>query len=189
VRLILIVEPATSGPTGQVPDDVWLWSNQWNESSRGKPKYSEKTCPPSDSSTTNLIWIYLGWKQGRRGEKPATNSLSCGTAVVTYIKTRFKIKIIIIIFNLQLKNFDAATRHKLSLTEVYCDFPEHTISAVLHKQMVSIKYCSLIKIVRTVLFHGAYLNSHSFWSSCSLRTCLWWPVLTVKVKFSLGLTN
>jgi hypothetical protein len=40
---------------------------------QGKPKYSEKTCP-----TTNPTWLDPGSKPGRRGGKPATNSLSYG---------------------------------------------------------------------------------------------------------------
>jgi hypothetical protein len=51
----------------------WLWSNWWNEAWQGKPKYSEKTCPSATLSITNPTWPDLG-------SKPATNSLSYGTA-------------------------------------------------------------------------------------------------------------
>jgi hypothetical protein len=78
-----LVTPATSGAIGPALDDVWLWSNQWNKRCQGKPKYAEKT----SSSTRNLTWLGLGQKPGHRYGKPATNSLICGTAIVTYIKT------------------------------------------------------------------------------------------------------
>jgi hypothetical protein len=56
------------------PDDRWwwVWSNWWNENWQGKPKYSEKTCPGANLSTTNLTWRILGSNPGRRHGKPAT---------------------------------------------------------------------------------------------------------------------
>jgi hypothetical protein len=47
---------------------------------RGKPKYSEKACPSATLSTTNPTRLDPGLNQGRRGGKPATNSLSYGAA-------------------------------------------------------------------------------------------------------------
>jgi hypothetical protein len=41
-----------------------------------------ETNPSATLSTTNPIWSYLGSKPGRRGGKPATNSLSYGTASI-----------------------------------------------------------------------------------------------------------
>jgi hypothetical protein len=43
---------------------------------KGKPKYSEKTCPSATLSTPNPTWP----DPGRRGGKPATNRLSYGAA-------------------------------------------------------------------------------------------------------------
>jgi hypothetical protein len=67
----------------QAPDDKWrwLWSNWWNEDWQGKPKYSEKTCPSANLSTTFHTWPDPGSNPGRRGGKPATNRLSYGAAI------------------------------------------------------------------------------------------------------------
>jgi hypothetical protein len=55
---------------------------RWNEIDRGKPKNSGgKACPSSTLSTTNLTWTDLGLNPGLRGEMPATNRLSHGTAI------------------------------------------------------------------------------------------------------------
>jgi hypothetical protein len=53
----------------------WLWSNRWNVNWQGNPKYSEKTSSSATLSTTNPTWP----DPGRRGGKPVTNRLSCGT--------------------------------------------------------------------------------------------------------------
>jgi hypothetical protein len=61
----------------------WLWGwriIRWNEDWKGKPKYSEKTCPSATLSTTNPTWPDPGSNPGRRGGKPATNRLSYGAA-------------------------------------------------------------------------------------------------------------
>jgi hypothetical protein len=69
-------------PIVQAPDDRWgwLWSNWWNEDCKGKPKYSEKTCPSATLSTTNPTWPDPGSNAGRRGGKPATNRMRYGAA-------------------------------------------------------------------------------------------------------------
>jgi hypothetical protein len=41
----------------------------------------EKSCPSATSSTTNPIWTDPGSNSGLRGERPATNRLSHGTAL------------------------------------------------------------------------------------------------------------
>jgi hypothetical protein len=41
-----------------------------------------KTCPIATLSTTNPTWIDPGANPGLRGERPATNDLSHGTAVI-----------------------------------------------------------------------------------------------------------
>jgi hypothetical protein len=46
---------------------------------KGNPNYSEKTCPSAALSTTNPT-CYPDANPGRRGGKPATNSLSYSTA-------------------------------------------------------------------------------------------------------------
>jgi hypothetical protein len=43
---------------------------------RGKPKYSEKTCPNATLSTTNPTLLDQGLNPGRRDGEPATNRLS-----------------------------------------------------------------------------------------------------------------
>jgi hypothetical protein len=56
--------------------------HRWNETDRGKPKYSgEKTCPIATLSTTNPTWTDPGSNPGLRGGRPATNRLSHGTAL------------------------------------------------------------------------------------------------------------
>jgi hypothetical protein len=53
---------------------------RWNETDRGKPKYSgEKTCHSATLSTTNPIWIDPKSNLGLRCERLATNRLSHGT--------------------------------------------------------------------------------------------------------------
>jgi hypothetical protein len=47
-----------------------------NRSDRGK------TCPSATLSTTNPTWTDPGSNPGLRGERPATNRLSHGTALV-----------------------------------------------------------------------------------------------------------
>jgi hypothetical protein len=42
-----------------------------------------KTCPSATLSTTNPTWTDPGSNPGLRGEKPATNRLSHGTALMT----------------------------------------------------------------------------------------------------------
>ena len=69
---------------------LWWWlffcflvmEHRWNEIYRGKPKYSgEKPCPIATLSTTNPTSTDLGSNPGLHGERPATNSLSHGTAL------------------------------------------------------------------------------------------------------------
>jgi hypothetical protein len=56
-------------------------ARRWNYIDRGKPKNSErKTCPSATLSTTNPTWIDPSVNPGLRGERPATNDLSHGTA-------------------------------------------------------------------------------------------------------------
>jgi hypothetical protein len=57
-----------------------VMEHRWNETDRGKPKYSGKTCPSVTLSTTNPTWTDPGSNPGLRGERPATNRLSHGTA-------------------------------------------------------------------------------------------------------------
>jgi hypothetical protein len=47
-----------------------------NRSTRGK------TCPSANLSTTNSTWTDLGSNPGLRGESPATNRLTHGTALI-----------------------------------------------------------------------------------------------------------
>jgi hypothetical protein len=60
----------------------WLWGCRiwWNRDWQGKPKYSEKACTSATLSTTNPTWRDRGANPGRRGGKPAPNSLSYGAA-------------------------------------------------------------------------------------------------------------
>jgi hypothetical protein len=57
-----------------------LMEHQWNEIDRGKPTTRRKTCLRATLPTTNLTWTDPGSNPGLRGERPATNRLSHGTA-------------------------------------------------------------------------------------------------------------
>jgi hypothetical protein len=80
VRLCPRGTSATDWPILSVPDDRWVCSSQWDENCQWKPKYSEKTCRSATLSTTNPTWPDLVSNSGGRCAKPATNSLSYGTA-------------------------------------------------------------------------------------------------------------
>jgi hypothetical protein len=69
-------------PIIPAPDDrwCWLWSNWRNEDWQGKSKNSEITWPSATLSTINPTWLDPGSNPDRRCRKPATKSLSYGTA-------------------------------------------------------------------------------------------------------------
>jgi hypothetical protein len=77
----LVLRPLLACCTSPYDRWWWLWNNWWNANWQGKPKYLEKTRPSSTRSTTNPTWLDLGSNPGRRGGKPADNSLSYGTAL------------------------------------------------------------------------------------------------------------
>jgi hypothetical protein len=83
---------ATNWPIVSAPDDRWwVWSSRWYENWHGKPNYSEKTCPSATLFTTNPTWPDLGSNPGRRGENPATNRMSYGTAVSLAVNVVYNI--------------------------------------------------------------------------------------------------
>jgi hypothetical protein len=83
VRLSPLSTSAANWPILPAPDDRrWMWGGRCNENWQGKPKYSEKICSRATLSTINPTWPDLGSNPGRRGGKPATNSLSYGAACV-----------------------------------------------------------------------------------------------------------
>jgi len=55
--------------------DYW-----WNDTDRGKPKYSEINCAITTLPTINLERTGSGSKQNLRGERSVTNRISHGTA-------------------------------------------------------------------------------------------------------------
>jgi hypothetical protein len=66
-----------------------VMEHQWNEIDREKPTTLRKTSPSATLSTTNPTWTDPGSNPGLRNEKPATNRLSHGTALVN-ILCRYK---------------------------------------------------------------------------------------------------
>jgi hypothetical protein len=62
---------------------------RWNDILTGENRRTRrKTCPSATLSTTNPTWIDPGANPGLRGERPATDDLSHGTAQVNYITER-----------------------------------------------------------------------------------------------------
>jgi hypothetical protein len=67
----------------------WTWlvfsfflvmEQRWNEVTGKNRSTRGKTCSNANLSTTNPTWTDPGSNPGLRGERPATNRLSCGTA-------------------------------------------------------------------------------------------------------------
>jgi hypothetical protein len=65
-----------------------IMEHQWNEIDRGKPTTRRKTCPSVTLPTASLTWTDPGSKPGLRGERPATNRLSHGTAEEVKVKVK-----------------------------------------------------------------------------------------------------
>jgi hypothetical protein len=59
-----------------------LMEHRGNEIYRGKPTTRRRTCPSATLSTTNRTWTDPRSNPGPRGERPATNRLSHGTATL-----------------------------------------------------------------------------------------------------------
>jgi hypothetical protein len=55
---------------------------RWNDINRENGRTRRQTCPSANLSTTNPKWIDWGAKPGLRGDRPATNPLSYGTATL-----------------------------------------------------------------------------------------------------------
>jgi hypothetical protein len=65
--------------------DWWMRFSWWNDNWHGKAKNSEKI-RPSVSLVTNPIWPDLRSNAGLCGGKPATNSLSYGSANLNHMQ-------------------------------------------------------------------------------------------------------
>jgi hypothetical protein len=67
------------------PDDMSLESDGGMILTGENRRTRRKTCPSATLPTTNPTWIFPGANPGLRGDSPATNHLSHGTAIcVTY---------------------------------------------------------------------------------------------------------
>jgi hypothetical protein len=99
-----------------------------NRSTRGKP------CPSATLSTTNPTWTDLGSNPGLRGERPATNLLSHGTALNIYI----------LIFTLILINAFSVRLVADFLKDL--SFLPHAVSVFLCLSYVTVLSCRLLKI-------------------------------------------
>jgi Ca2+/Na+ antiporter len=103
-RLIFLGFFPPEGGVGLVPKRGYLFTlayytfprwyefgeRRWNDTDRGKPKNSGKNLPSATLSTTNPTWIDPGANQGLRGDMPATNDLSHGTAISRVITKDYK---------------------------------------------------------------------------------------------------
>jgi hypothetical protein len=69
------------GPILPPPGDRWVWCIRWDANCQGKQECSEETYPNATSSPTNRTGLDLRSNPGRRGRKPATDSLSCGVSL------------------------------------------------------------------------------------------------------------
>jgi hypothetical protein len=92
-----------------------VMEHRWNEIDRVKPKYSGGTCRSATLSTTNPTWTDLGSNPGLRGERPATNRLSHGTALpdVTWLSLPAATWTVCRLW-MKVGSFHAATFHRLS---------------------------------------------------------------------------
>jgi hypothetical protein len=62
-----------------------LMEHRWNEIDRGKPKYSERSLSQCPFVHHKSHMDRPGIDPGLRGERPATNSLSHGTAIIYFL--------------------------------------------------------------------------------------------------------
>jgi hypothetical protein len=88
-----------------------------NQSTRGK------TCPNATLSTTNLTWTDLGSNPGLRGESPATNRVSHGTALKNL---------------LQLKASENNVNNEQSYMAEHVHVRHLTINAICHTVIVTV---------------------------------------------------
>jgi hypothetical protein len=59
-----------------------MWSIWWNDTDRGKPKNLEKNLSQCHFVHHKSHWIDLEANPGRHSERPATNRLSYGMALL-----------------------------------------------------------------------------------------------------------
>jgi hypothetical protein len=57
--------------------------SQWNDTGRENQRIQRKSCPNATLSTTNPTWTDKGANLDFHSERPATNRLSHGTAILT----------------------------------------------------------------------------------------------------------
>jgi hypothetical protein len=71
----------------------------WNDIDRENRRSRRRTCPSAALSATNPTWTDLGANLGLRGEKPATNRLSCGKALSLLIRfePRSELKVFLLV--------------------------------------------------------------------------------------------
>jgi hypothetical protein len=90
------------------------FGERWRNDMTGENRRTRRnTCPSATLSTTNPTWIDLGTNPGLRGERPATNDLSHGTApykaLIVYNNVRWLIRGLCTsswVFGLSLHVFD-----------------------------------------------------------------------------------
>jgi len=89
-----------------IPQMIYEYGERrWNDIDRENRRTRRKTCPSATLSTTNPTWIDPGANPGLRGERPATNRLSHGTAACSWLPIKF------------IRNDDVSQSRRLPLTD------------------------------------------------------------------------
>jgi hypothetical protein len=140
---------------------------EWNW--QGYPKYSGgKTCPSATLSTTNATWTDPRSKPGLRGERPATNRPSHGTATLCYYSKHASTMCHETYHNTVLCNYETyrhavwyyvtttiMTSYCTSLYSRYCEYVNHIL--IVRYLYKSYSHC-LVRMWTISSLLGTYVN-------------------------------
>jgi hypothetical protein len=128
--------------------------HRWNETDRGKRKYSGKTCPSATLSTTNPTWTDSGSNPVLCGERPVTNRLSHSTAHFTpYCHRVFLFKSITKCFWL------CSSRVGIFLRQTY--FRCKKLTCMLHQKSVHVNWRYMFGSINILVFITTCSESES----------------------------